>query len=63
MGRLLLIALAPSPPQASQALTEAVNAAHSSGEKTSAGPAGFLLSRTATTPGRLRATSTEFPPL
>src|SRR4051794_36846249 len=37
--------------------------AHSPGVKSRAAPLGFLLSRTATSPGRLEATSTQFPPL
>jgi threonine dehydrogenase-like Zn-dependent dehydrogenase len=38
-------------------------AVHWRGVTSSAGPDGFLESRTATVPGRLRATSTQFPPL
>src|SRR6202035_5623363 len=45
------------------AVTPAVNARHSSGAKTSFGPSGSFESRTATAPGRLRATSTQSPPL
>src|SRR5579875_247080 len=46
------------------ARTESVKAAQSARLMTSAGPCGSLESRTATIPGRLRATSTQFwPPL
>ncbi len=43
--------------------SRAVNASQAAGVKVSAGPAGSLESRTATTPGRLTATSTQFPAL
>jgi hypothetical protein len=39
-----------------------VKALHSVGVKARAGPWGFLLSRTATSPGMLVATSTQLPP-
>src|ERR1019366_1072564 len=58
-----------SDPSASQArsnspvLIPAVNATHSSGVKVSLGPSGSFESRTATAPGRLRATSTQSPAL
>lgn len=42
--------------------TSARNARQAAGPKVSAGPAGSLLSRTPTTPGRLSATSTQLPP-
>lgn len=45
------------------ARTRAVKAAHSSWLMTRTGPWGFSLSRTATVPGRLQATSTQLPPL
>src|SRR5216683_1052089 len=47
-----------SPPR-----TPAVNASHSAGVKARTGPPLFLESRTATVPGRLRATSTHVDPL
>src|ERR1022692_257526 len=43
--------------------TPAVNVSHSAGVKVSTGPVRSLESRTATMPGRLRATSTQPPPL
>src|ERR1022692_3875393 len=42
--------------------TRTVNASHAAGVKTSLGPFGSFESRTATIPGRLLATSTQFPP-
>jgi len=45
------------------AFTAAVNARHSSGTNARFGPSGSFESRTATTPGKLHATSMHCPPL
>lgn len=42
--------------------TPAMNALHAAAGRTRAGPVGFLLSRTGTTPGNPSATCTQSPP-
>jgi hypothetical protein len=49
--------------QGRRSLIRLTKARQVSGVKVSAGPVGSLESRTATTPGRLSATSTQLPPL